>query len=205
MLLVDDEEGVRVAARVTLETGGYRVLVAADGAEALALYAVNAGSVAAVLTDLMMPLMDGVAFIRALRTLDGDLPVIAVTGLGEKAQRSQLKAMGIKTILQKPFAADTLLRAVHGALHPQVASQAALNGAIRRLAVPGNTPFACVPLRPLLPRVQKKSPPHSPLFAVSRRQPPAKLDVAYFPAMVPDSGGQVSGLTPHFFLSLRGT
>jgi PAS domain S-box-containing protein len=125
VLLVDDEEGVRVAARVTLETGGYRVLVAADGAEALALYAVNAGSVAAVLTDLMMPLMDGVAFIRALRTLDGDLPVIAVTGLGEKAQRSQLKAMGIKTILQKPFAADTLLRAVHGALHPPVASQAA--------------------------------------------------------------------------------
>ncbi len=125
VLLVDDEESIGAAARVALETAGYRVLIAADGAQALALYAVNASSVAAVLTDLMMPLMDGVAFIRALRTLDGVVPVIAATGLGEKAQLSQLKAMGVKTVLQKPFAAYTLLRAIHDALNPAASSQAA--------------------------------------------------------------------------------
>jgi len=118
VLVVDDEPRVRDAARLVLETAGYRVLTAADGAEALAVFAMNAGSVAAVLTDLMMPFMDGVALIRALRTMAPILPIIASTGLGEKTQLAALKALGVETILHKPYRADTLLRTVHDRLHP---------------------------------------------------------------------------------------
>ena len=71
----------------------------------------------AVLTDLMMPLMNGLALIRALRTMAPELPIIASTGLWEKAQFDTLEEMGVKTVLRKPFGADTLLRAIHDALH----------------------------------------------------------------------------------------
>jgi PAS domain S-box-containing protein len=125
VLVVDDEENVRVAAGMALETAGYNVLLAADGTEALAIFAMNSGRVAAMLTDLMMPFMDGAALIRALRTMVPALPIIASTGLGEKAQLAQLKAMGVETILHKPYGADTLLRAIHGTLHPTASSPTA--------------------------------------------------------------------------------
>ena len=122
VLVVDDEESVRGAARFALENSGYRVLLAADGTEALAVFAMNSGSVAAVLTDLMMPFMDGVAFIRALRTMAPKLPIIASTGLGEKAQIASLMAMNVETVLHKPFGAGILLRTIHRALHPEASS-----------------------------------------------------------------------------------
>ena len=125
VLLVDDEASVRGTARIVLETGGYRVLPASDGTEALAVFAMNSANVAAVLTDLMMPFMDGVALIRALRTLAPDLPIIASTGLGEKTQLADLKALKVGIILHKPYGAETLLRTVHASLHPSSASPAA--------------------------------------------------------------------------------
>ena len=122
VLLVDDEVSVRDAARLVLETAGYTVLPACDGTEALALFAMNSGLVSAVLTDLMMPFMDGVAWIRALRTIAPGLPIVASTGLREKVRLAELKAMNVETVLHKPYTADTLLRALHGALHPAASS-----------------------------------------------------------------------------------
>ena len=122
VLVVDDEPNVRAAVRIALETAGYRVLLAADGTAALAEFAMNSGSVAAVFTDLMMPFMDGVALTRALRRMAPVLPIIASTGLGEKAQLSQLKAMGVETVLHKPYDAGTLLRSIRDALHPEANS-----------------------------------------------------------------------------------
>ncbi len=118
VLFVDDEETVRGAARTVLAAHGYRVLQATDGADALAIFAQNPAGIALVLTDLMMPLMDGMALIHALRKMKPAMPIIASTGLGEKGRLAELKAMNIHTILTKPYGADTLLRTVHGALHP---------------------------------------------------------------------------------------
>jgi len=59
ILVVDDEAAIREIAKGTLENFGYRVLTASDGAEALALYAEHKGEIAVVLTDMMMPLMNG--------------------------------------------------------------------------------------------------------------------------------------------------
>jgi PAS domain S-box-containing protein len=116
VLVVDDEAGICNAARLVLETAGYRVLLAGDGSEALMRLAQNAADVSLMLTDLMMPLMDGMALIHALRTILPGLPVIASTGLGEKPNLAQLQALRVTTVLRKPYGAETLLRAVHDAL-----------------------------------------------------------------------------------------
>jgi PAS domain S-box-containing protein len=118
VLVVDDEETVRGAARTVLTAHGYRTLQAADGAEALAIFAQNPAGIALVLTDLMMPLMDGMALIHALRKMKPAMPIIASTGLGEKTRLAELKTLNIHTILTKPYGAAALLQTVHGALHP---------------------------------------------------------------------------------------
>src|SRR5581483_2695398 len=61
VLVVDDEAKVRDVAGIALQSSGYQVLLASDGAEALAMFATSLGKVAVVLTDLNMPFMDGVA------------------------------------------------------------------------------------------------------------------------------------------------
>ena len=118
VLVVDDEEAVRCAARTVLEAHGYRILLAADGAEALAVFAENNGNVTALLTDLMMPVMDGMTLIKTLRMTQPDLPILASTGLGEKARVAGLGALNVKLVLNKPYVANALLHAVHEALHP---------------------------------------------------------------------------------------
>ena len=118
VLVVDDEPAIAGAARTVLESHGYRVLLAADGTEALATFAQNADSIAVVLTDLMMPHMGGSDLIRALRKMKPGIPVIASTGLGENARLTEVNAMGVETVLNKPYHADALRRAIHKALHP---------------------------------------------------------------------------------------
>jgi CheY-like chemotaxis protein len=100
-----------------LEAHGYQVLLAGDGTEALSLFAQDPGKIAAVLTDLMMPLLDGVALIRTIHKMRPGLAVIASTGLGEKQHLDKLKTMGIENLLSKPYSAGTLLRMIHHALH----------------------------------------------------------------------------------------
>lgn len=116
VLVVDDEVSITDAARVILKLHGYEVLLAADGIEALTLFMQDAGRIAIVLTDLMMPSMDGMALIRTLHEMKPELPVVASTGLGEKQQLAELKTLGVRTMLTKPYGADALLRTIHGAL-----------------------------------------------------------------------------------------
>src|SRR6185295_8044409 len=70
VLVIDDESAIREVARETLSAFGYRVMIASDGAEAMAVFAAHRSEVKVVLTDMMMPYMDGPATIRALRRLD---------------------------------------------------------------------------------------------------------------------------------------
>ncbi|MEO6789139.1 MAG: response regulator [Chthoniobacteraceae bacterium] len=128
VLIVDDEEPVRNAARTALEAFGYAVLLAADGAEGLAVFSMSSDRIAIVLTDLMMPHMDGVALIRALRSMVPNMPVIASTGLGEKARLAELREMNVETVLHKPYGAEALLHAIHKTLHPQSKQAQPKNG-----------------------------------------------------------------------------
>ncbi len=118
VLVLDDEPAISQAAQTLLEANGYRVLLAEDAVKALDMFTLNSHDIAVVLTDIMMPVMSGVLFLRALREIKQNVPVIASTGLGEKAQIAQLRALGVETVLDKPYNPNTLLRAIHGVLHP---------------------------------------------------------------------------------------
>ena len=84
VLVVDDESSVREIAKETLEANGYEVLLARDGAEAIAVFAQQRDRVRVVLTDLVMPYLDGSATIRALRKIDSRVKIIAASGLANK-------------------------------------------------------------------------------------------------------------------------
>lgn len=112
LLLVDDESAIREMAKNTLETFGYRTLTAADGAEAVALFVQRKDEIRLVITDLMMPVMDGPATIRALRKLAPSLPIIASSGLAGSERTLEASQAGVNSFLSKPYTADRLLKAV---------------------------------------------------------------------------------------------
>jgi two-component system cell cycle sensor histidine kinase/response regulator CckA len=107
ILLVDDEAAVRVITKATLEAHGYQVLTASDGSEAMAVYERHRGDIRLVIVDSMMPVMDGAATIRALRQLDPYVVVIAVSGLSDATDPTELDA---RAVLAKPYTAEKLLR-----------------------------------------------------------------------------------------------
>ncbi len=115
ILVVDDEAAVRAITQQTLEAYGYRVLVAADGVEAISLYTRHQTSVAAVLTDMMMPVMDGPATIRTLQHMKSTVKIIATSGLASGADSA--KAIGVKHFLPKPYSAQTILMALNEVLN----------------------------------------------------------------------------------------
>jgi CheY-like chemotaxis protein len=96
------------------------VIAAKDGVEALDRMAEQGAAIKAVVTDIMMPAMDGLAMTRVLRRINSTLPVIATTGLlnpqGEEDRAAQLRELGVIYFLRKPFAAEELLAALHGVL-----------------------------------------------------------------------------------------
>jgi CheY-like chemotaxis protein len=114
VLLVDDEEAIRHVALLTLEENGYRVLPAANGAEAISLYRRHRSEVALVLTDMTMPVMDGPALISALREINPRVKIIASSGLAEHGPKS--REQRVERFLPKPYNAATMLRAIESVL-----------------------------------------------------------------------------------------
>ena len=114
--MVDDEAGIRQIAKRTLEAFGYRVLLASDGAEAIALYAQHQADIAVVLTDMMMPVMDGTATIQELVRLNPEVRIIGASGLATDAQAAGAAAARVMHFLPKPYTAETLLTAIRAAL-----------------------------------------------------------------------------------------
>jgi PAS domain S-box-containing protein len=107
ILVVDDEDLVRRAAKVALEKYGYRVVVAADGKQAVEAVGELGGSVSAVLLDMTMPGMTGEQTFEELRRLRPDLPVIASSGYSEMEAMARF-GNGIAGFVQKPYTAAML-------------------------------------------------------------------------------------------------
>ncbi len=110
ILVVDDEESIREITRGTLETFGYNVLTASDGTEALAYYADKKNEIAVVLTDMVMPFMDGTATIRALQRMNPKVRIIAASGLGAGQHAGEGALEGVAVFLNKPYTAEKLLK-----------------------------------------------------------------------------------------------
>ena len=116
VLVVDDEETVRIITQQTLEEYGYRVIVAADGAAAVAEFTHRKDQVDVVLTDMMMPVMDGPATIAALKQLDPDVRIVAASGLHQNDKVAKATHAGVRHFLVKPYSAETLLKTLDHAL-----------------------------------------------------------------------------------------
>ena len=109
ILVVDDEHPIRQMVERTLETFGYRVISASNGAEAVAVYADNASGIAAVVTDMAMPIMDGPTMIVALRAIKPSVKVIGSSGLDNSSSIGRALSGGLEHFVSKPYTADALL------------------------------------------------------------------------------------------------
>ena len=112
VLVVDDEASIRQITRQTLEAFGYRVMLATDGSEAVSIYAQRMHEIDVVLTDMMMPVMDGVATVMVLRRLNPNVRIIAASGITANGRVARAFDAGIRHFLPKPYTAETLLKAL---------------------------------------------------------------------------------------------
>jgi PAS domain S-box-containing protein len=117
LLLVDDEKPILQVAHALLEGHGYRVLTAEDATEALALFAMRKEDIKLVLTDLAMPLMDGVSLIRTLQKMKPDVRVIPSTARGGLKQHlEELESLKVGPCLIKPYNKQKLLKTLQEVL-----------------------------------------------------------------------------------------
>jgi PAS domain S-box-containing protein len=124
ILVIDDEKAILEITRGALEAHDYAVLTADNGVEAVALCAEHKGRVQAVLIDMMMPLMDGPATIRALRRLDPYLKIIATSGVPGEEKKTEAASAGAQAFLPKPYTAGQLLNILAEALAAKVQGRA---------------------------------------------------------------------------------
>jgi two-component system, chemotaxis family, chemotaxis protein CheY len=109
VLSVDDSKSIRDMIGFTLEPLGYRVIVAGDGSEGLTRF--KAEPVNLVITDLNMPVMNGIEFIKELRKTPrgAGVPVIMLTTETKPEMKEAGKAAGATGWINKPFDATTLV------------------------------------------------------------------------------------------------
>ncbi len=117
VLVVDDEEPIRNLAQKVLTRFGYRVLLAADGAEAVSLYAPRQKEIDVVITDMAMPVMDGRATIIALKAINAGVRIVSSSGLASDGGIAMARNAGIKHFIPKPYTTETILNTLHEVLH----------------------------------------------------------------------------------------
>lgn len=113
ILLIDDEKLTLHLVKKSLEEEGFHVEVAYDGESGLELYRLNPADL--VITDIVMPIKDGLKTIMELREIDADIPVIAISGGGAIAKERYLSIAGfldnVRTVA-KPFNSTELLKVI---------------------------------------------------------------------------------------------
>lgn len=114
ILVVDDEEGARELFHAILTEEGYSVSLARNGEEALALF--KADSYDLVLTDIKMPVMDGLQLLQEIRKLGSKTDVIMVTAFGEVETYLRAMSLGAAEYINKPVRITELKRIVHNVL-----------------------------------------------------------------------------------------
>ncbi|MCI0745095.1 MAG: response regulator, partial [Verrucomicrobia subdivision 3 bacterium] len=116
VLVVDDEATVLSITREALETCGYRAVTARDGTEAINVFTAHRNDIKVVITDMLMPFMDGPATIRVLRKLEPNIPIIAASGLMDHEKVRDATGMDNIAFLLKPYTTEKLLLTLDKAL-----------------------------------------------------------------------------------------
>jgi DNA-binding NtrC family response regulator len=115
ILIIDDEEAIRIFLADVFESNGYRVCVASNGAEGLAL--ADQERFDAIVTDMVMPDMHGAEIISRLRRGGSDTPIVVITGYSEgEAILEAAREFFIDRVIFKPFAAGEICKAVEDAV-----------------------------------------------------------------------------------------
>ncbi len=117
VLIVDDAFSLRQLLGYTLRKAGFTVVEGADGSEGLARLAVN--KVDLIITDLNMPVMDGITFVKKLRQLPNTkyTPVLMLTTESQTSIRQEARAAGATGWIVKPFQPEKLLETIGRVLH----------------------------------------------------------------------------------------
>lgn len=103
ILIVDDEVSVRTPLRRALELDGHQVVEAGDGADALARLSEDDG-LALLISDIRMPIMDGIALTLAVAAEKPGFPIVLMTGYAEQRERAKELEGLVEDVLTKPFA-----------------------------------------------------------------------------------------------------
>jgi CheY-like chemotaxis protein len=114
VLLVDDDDAVRAVAEQHLLAGGYRVLCASSGAQALALLARHP-EIALLISDVSMPGMSGIELAVAARSRRPELPILLISGYSDQLQRDIPPSLAVR-FLPKPFSRERLQSEAHACL-----------------------------------------------------------------------------------------
>ena len=117
ILVVDDEPDILQIIGTILQQNGWVVLSAVDGVEGIAAYLNHAGSIKALVTDMVMPNMDGLSLIKSIRKLDSDLPILVSSGYSNEESQAELEELNVNCFLKKPFNARQLAAEVFALLY----------------------------------------------------------------------------------------
>lgn len=123
ILVVDDEAFILELMKDILESSGYQVLTARDGAEAQDVVERRGDEINLVITDLMMPEVDGITAIRAIKAKHPSLPIIAASGASGDRVTDAMRA-GADSYLSKPFTAEKIAKMLSDVLHSDRISDA---------------------------------------------------------------------------------
>jgi PAS domain S-box-containing protein len=113
VLVVDDEEAICLATQQYLSQFGYTMLTARDGVEAITQFIHNQAKLRIVITDMVMPGMDGAPFIRAIRKLKPEVAIVAMSGILDQKQTAEEAGGPGLRFLMKPFGGNDLVRVLH--------------------------------------------------------------------------------------------
>jgi PAS domain S-box-containing protein len=102
-LVIDDDENVREILADNIRMLGYEVFVAENGKEGIEVFKSQQRRLNIVLTDLVMPGMNGIEVIKEIRWMNPEIPVIVCTGIGSDEKGPELEKLGVSAVLEKPF------------------------------------------------------------------------------------------------------
>lgn len=117
ILIVDDEEMVREVCRRMVEKLGYQTLSAADGEDGLTIFQEHRQTISAVILDLTMPRLDGMATYQAMARIKPEVRVILASGYSQSEVSRRYAGQGLAGFIQKPFRIETLREVLEEALH----------------------------------------------------------------------------------------
>ena len=116
ILIADDEEAIRSLIARALRQDGHEVMTANDGAQALDVLAREKGGFELLLTDIRMPVMDGIALAHAAARQHPDVTILLMTGYADQRERAHGLDALVHDVITKPFSLGAMRRAVNDAL-----------------------------------------------------------------------------------------